>query len=126
MIDASTGNTIEAGFQTIANNLNLPRDSTPDASVNAVKSWLATHPGWLLIFDHAEDEALKGERYFPGGTGGMVLITGRDIKLQRYAVPLEARYAKAYLGPLGDDESKRLLLQLCRTMSEEERQLEEH
>ncbi len=48
----------------------------PQAEVAAVRRWLETNGGWLLVFDNAEDPAGL-EPYLPRGRTGPVLITSR-------------------------------------------------
>ena len=48
----------------------------PQAEVAAVRRWLETNGGWLLVFDNAEDPPGL-EPYLPRGRTGPVLITSR-------------------------------------------------
>jgi tetratricopeptide (TPR) repeat protein len=66
------------GFVRLAELLNLPVSQEKDENlvIAAVKQWLATHKGWLLILDNADDIAMLRE-FVPGGHEGYVLLTTR-------------------------------------------------
>jgi Cdc6-like AAA superfamily ATPase len=71
--------TMAADYASLAVDLNLPeKDSTDQTKiVKAVKRWLEHNPGWLLIFDNAQD--LREVRdYIPQGGAGHVIITSRN------------------------------------------------
>ena len=44
--------------------------------MEAVKRWLSSHEGWLLILDNADDLAMARE-FIPPGKNGHVLLTTR-------------------------------------------------
>jgi hypothetical protein len=48
-----------------------------EAKVNALREWLRTEPGWLLILDNADsDDAVREiERFIPAAHNGYVLVT---------------------------------------------------
>ncbi|MEH2293361.1 hypothetical protein [Nostoc sp.] len=52
-----------SGFVKLAELLNLPVNQEKDKSlvIAAVKQWLATHNGWLLILDNADEIAMVPE-----------------------------------------------------------------
>jgi hypothetical protein len=58
--------------------LNLPEAGIQDqtVAVNAVKRWLSSRRGWLLILDNADDLAMASE-FIPPGKNGHVLLTTR-------------------------------------------------
>ncbi|MFN6496864.1 MAG: tetratricopeptide repeat protein [Nostoc sp. DedQUE01] len=67
-----------SGFVRLAELFNLPVSQEQDENlvIAAVKQWLATHNGWLLIVDNADDIAMLRE-FLPGGHQGYVLLTTR-------------------------------------------------
>ena len=62
--------------------MHLPHpENDLDQAVLALKQWLATHPGWLLIFDNADDpDVLKP--FLPDAEHGHILITSRAQDFQ--------------------------------------------
>jgi tetratricopeptide (TPR) repeat protein len=64
-------------FATIASLLNLPEKNAQDQTVivEAVKHWLETHSGWLLILDNADDLEMASKFIPPGGKGHLLLTT---------------------------------------------------
>ncbi|MHC5674660.1 DUF7779 domain-containing protein [Nostoc sp.] len=66
------------GFVRLAELLNLPVSQEKDENlvIAAVKQWLATHKGWLLILDNADDIPMLRE-FLPGAHEGYVLLTTR-------------------------------------------------
>ncbi len=77
-IAANTTATLTAGFVEMARLLDLPQAQEADQSlaVEAVKGWLETHDGWLLIVDNADrPELLKPFR--PRNLAGRLLLTSR-------------------------------------------------
>ena len=79
--------TLAGDYAALAANLGV-EDSPGDqqATVAAVRSWLAHHPGWLLIFDNA-GSAADCRDYLPG-SAGHVLATSRDPNWRGVAEPL--------------------------------------
>ncbi|KAJ7272241.1 P-loop containing nucleoside triphosphate hydrolase protein [Mycena rebaudengoi] len=79
-LDASTIDTIKAGFKNIALTQSIGSDDE-DAS-----HWLASsHEEWLLIFDNADDPSIKLFNYFPQSSSGNILITSRNPQLYVHA-----------------------------------------
>src|SRR5262249_34588697 len=76
--------------------LNLPEKDAQDQgkAVNAVKRWLESHDGWLLILDNADDLAMARE-FIPSGETGHVLLTTRA----QYLGDIAARNAVKKLEP---------------------------
>jgi len=77
-IAANTTATLTAGFVEMARLLKLPQAHEADQrlAVEAVKRWLETHHGWLLIADNADKpELLKPFR--PRTLSGRLLLTSR-------------------------------------------------
>ncbi|MDQ6660021.1 MAG: tetratricopeptide repeat protein [Chloroflexota bacterium] len=75
---AASRDTLVADFVTLAELLNLPEKDEQDQSriVAGVKHWLATHEGWLLILDNADDLRLAQE-FLPTRHKGYILFTTR-------------------------------------------------
>ena len=75
---AATRDTLIADFVKLAELLDLPEKDEQDQQriVAAVKSWLATHEGWLLILDNADDLPLA-QQFLPTSHKGYVLFTTR-------------------------------------------------
>ncbi|MDF5720227.1 MAG: FxSxx-COOH system tetratricopeptide repeat protein [Rhizonema sp. PD37] len=67
-----------SGFVQLAESLNLPISQEKDENlvISAVKQWLATHSGWLLILDNA-DEILMLREFLPEAHQGHILLTTR-------------------------------------------------
>jgi TIR domain len=71
--------TLSADYAALAIDLDLPEKSLKDQSEigKAVRRWLEHNPGWLLIFDNAQNPT-DLQNYFPRGGGGHVIITSRN------------------------------------------------
>ena len=67
-----------SSFASIAAVLSLPGSTAQDqqVAVDAVKRWLATHSGWLLILDNADELPMVRE-FIPPDAQGHVLLTTR-------------------------------------------------
>ncbi|MBR8840667.1 MAG: tetratricopeptide repeat protein [Stigonema ocellatum SAG 48.90 = DSM 106950] len=76
---------LESGFVEIAGLLNLPvrQEKNQSLVIAAVKKWLATHNGWLLIVDNADEITMLRE-FLPGAHQGYVLLTTRAQATERY------------------------------------------
>ena len=63
-VKADSSENLESDFGSLASVLNLPIKDEKDQNliISAVKNWLQTHTGWLLILDNVED--LKKVRNF--------------------------------------------------------------
>ena len=71
--------TLAADYAQLAIQLNLPEHEATEQTIQiqAVRSWLEQHTGWLLIFDNAEERhAIRP--YLPQIGNGHVLITSRN------------------------------------------------
>lgn len=80
---------IAEDFGALARALDLPEKGEQDQRVviQAVRRWLESNDGWLLVFDNAPNiEGLK--EYRPGGGRGHVIITSRDPDWAGVAKPL--------------------------------------
>ncbi|GHO65543.1 hypothetical protein KSC_044350 [Ktedonobacter sp. SOSP1-52] len=78
-INAASPSTLTADFLSIAHHLQLPQRVEQEEAqvVAAVRHWLATHDGWLLIVDNADDLPLVWP-LLPTGSTGHVLLTTRN------------------------------------------------
>ncbi len=74
------------GFVAIANLLELPEKDAQEQSVvvDAVRDWLVTHSGWLLILDNADDLTLTFQ-FMPTHPQGNLLLTTRAQALGKLA-----------------------------------------
>jgi tetratricopeptide (TPR) repeat protein len=71
--------TMAADYASLAVDLNLPEKESTDQTeiARTVKRWLEHNPGWLLIFDNAQDPR-EIRNYLPLGGAGHVIITSRN------------------------------------------------
>lgn len=69
---------LSSGFGEIARLLNLPEKDAqnPEDIVRAVNRWLENNPGWLLIFDNADEPEMLKE-FRPRNANGHFLLTSR-------------------------------------------------
>ncbi|MGB3754109.1 MAG: tetratricopeptide repeat protein, partial [Parerythrobacter sp.] len=77
-VRAKTDQEVYASFIEIAQLLNLQEHNAPvpHDAVQAVKHWMETNPGWLLIFDNAERPELI-KPFLPNLAQGHILLTSR-------------------------------------------------
>lgn len=70
---------LASDFASLARYLGLPEKDLMDQreTIAAVRSWLEREPGWLLVFDNAEEPA-DLRPYIPRSGSGHVLITSRN------------------------------------------------
>src|SRR5436305_2411075 len=75
---AETREDLVAEVVAIAELLNLPEKSAHEQQIttNAVKQWLETHSGWLLILDNADHLTIVRD-FLPTGNRGHILLTTR-------------------------------------------------
>jgi transcriptional regulator with XRE-family HTH domain/tetratricopeptide (TPR) repeat protein len=87
---AANRETLIADIVTLAQLLDLPEKDEQDQQqiVAAVKHWLATHEGWLLIMDNADDLPLTQE-FLPSSHQGYVLFTTRAQSSGMIAASIE-------------------------------------
>jgi tetratricopeptide (TPR) repeat protein len=92
---------LTSSFITIATLLNLAEQKAQDQTitVDAVKTWLQTHSGWLLILDNADDLNLL-PAFLPPALGGHLLLTTRAFAVGRLASRLEVDTLSAEQGAL--------------------------
>src|SRR5437764_8444399 len=77
-VQANTSEALLTNFVALARVLSLPEQDTREQqiTVHAVKHWLESHSGWLLIFDNADDLGMMRD-YLPEGNKGHILLTTR-------------------------------------------------
>jgi tetratricopeptide (TPR) repeat protein len=75
---ADSREALVSSYATIASLLKLPESDAKDQTLalEAVKRWLGSNQGWLLILDNADDLGLARE-FIPQGKNGHVLLTTR-------------------------------------------------
>jgi tetratricopeptide (TPR) repeat protein len=100
---ADTQEALISGFVVFAILLQLPEQEERDQLkvMQAVKRWLTSHAGWLLLLDNADDLTLVRDFLPPAGRGH-TLLTTRAASMGRLAHPIEVDAL--------DDESGALLL----------------
>lgn len=97
-VNCSFREELVAGFVSIAGILNLPEQNiqnlpekniqNPSVAINAVKRWLETHTGWLLILDNADDLAMVHD-FLSLGNKGHILLTTRSQTMGGLAHKIE-------------------------------------
>src|SRR5690348_456088 len=87
---ASTRDSFMTDVVRLAAYLNLPerREQDQDLVIRAVKRWLTTHTGWLLILDNVDDVVMIVD-ILPGQGAGNVLLTTRLQSLGSLAHSIE-------------------------------------
>src|SRR6266581_650642 len=98
---AETTEALTSSYVMIATLLNLPeqKEQEQEITVQAVKTWLQTHSGWLLILDNADDLALV-PAFLPPALGGHLLLTTRAQAMGRLASRIEVEAFPAEEGAL--------------------------
>jgi NB-ARC domain len=105
-VQADTDGQICSGFINIARNLNLQQKDEADQNiiVNAAKSWLESHPDWLLIFDNADAPKIVQD-YLPQRSNGHILVTSRAQDFSSLGID-----EPVFLNKLKHEEAVRFLL----------------
>ena len=93
---AASRETLAADFVTLAELLDLPEKGEKDQLrvIAAVKRWLASQEGWLLILDNADD-LRQTQEFLPPSHQGYVIFTTRA----QAAGPIAASVAVEQLSP---------------------------
>lgn len=80
--------TLAGDYALLAEKLGLPEAAADQrAAIQAVKHWLSTNRGWLLVFDNAEGpEEIRP--YLPTGSAGHIIIPSRRPDWRSVAAPL--------------------------------------
>lgn len=86
-VSADTKATLETDYAAIAEQLALPNvhQLKPSEKIVAVRAWLNTNDGWLLVFDNADEPDLLLD-WMPGASRGKVLITSRASTLDQLGI----------------------------------------
>ena len=87
---AESTETMITSYVALATLLRLPEreEKEQEVTVQAVKIWLQTHRGWLLILDNADELSLLSA-FLPPSLGGHLLLTTRAAATGRLAYRLE-------------------------------------
>jgi tetratricopeptide (TPR) repeat protein len=95
---------LNSDLAALATSLNLPEKDEQDQPrvIAAVQKWLATHTGWLLVLDNADDPAVVKE-CLPSPLKGHIILTTRAQILGRLAQRIE-------IEKMGLEEGTRFLL----------------
>ena len=98
---ADTRESLVSGYIAIAKLLTLPEREEQDQNitVQAVKAWLQSHQGWLLILDNADDLAVVSE-FLPSAFSGHILLTTRAQTMGRLARRIEVETMPPDIGAL--------------------------
>src|SRR5205814_2320241 len=76
-LNAESSLALKTGGGELARRLLLPHpEGDLDQAVQAVRRWLETHSGWLLVLDNADDPAMVGP-FLPDTEHGHILLTSR-------------------------------------------------
>jgi tetratricopeptide (TPR) repeat protein len=81
---------LTSSYVTLATLLKLPEHDAQEqeVTIQAIKTWLQTHSGWLLILDNADDLSLV-PAFLPPAMGGHLLLTTRAFSVGHLASRLE-------------------------------------
>ncbi len=87
---AESTDALVSSYIAITTLLHLPEREAKeqDIAVQAVKTWLQAHRGWLMILDNADELALLPD-FLPPALGGHLLLTTRAAATGRLAHRLE-------------------------------------
>lgn len=98
---AESTEALVSSYITVASHLRLPEREAKeqDIAVRAVKTWLQTHHGWLLILDNADELALL-PNFLPPSLGGHLLLTTRAAATGRLAHRMEIEILRPEHGAL--------------------------
>jgi len=80
-VNAASRELLTANFAQLAALLGLPEKDQPNQrlALNAVKGWLHTSTGWLLILDNLPDLPMVRDLLPPGGRGHTLLVTRQPV-----------------------------------------------
>lgn len=100
-VSAASRESLVADFLLLAELLCLPEKKEQDQqrSVDAVKRWLATNDGWLLIMDNADDLPLA-QGFLPSSHKGYILFTTRSQATGMIATGIEVKKLNLHEGTL--------------------------
>ena len=81
-LNAESPLALKTGCGELARRMQLPHpEDDLDQAVLALKHWLETHTGWLLVLDNADDPAML-RPFLPDAEHGHILITSRAQDFQ--------------------------------------------
>ncbi len=105
-VKVSSREALFADFKSLAQllQLSVTNEEDQDILIAAVKYWLASHTGWLLILDNADDLLVISD-ILPASSTGHILITTRMQAVGGFADSIEVEKM---------DEHEGILLLLCR------------
>lgn len=111
---AETTETLDSSYVEIARLLQLPEKDEPtqELIVQAVKNWLSTQSGWLLILDNADDLSII-PAFLPKNFIGHLLLTTREQALGTLAQSLE-------VDTLAEEQGALLLLRRAKVIASNE------
>lgn len=100
-VRAESTEALISSYVAIATLLRLPECEAREQNitVQAVKTWLQTHRGWLLILDNA-DELMLLPDFLPPASGGHLLLTTRTAATGQLAHRLEIEVLSSEQGAL--------------------------
>jgi tetratricopeptide (TPR) repeat protein len=98
---ADTHEALTSSYLIIARLLDLPEKEAPESAhvIAAVKEWLRSRTGWLLILNNADELGLAYD-FLPPQVGGHVLLTTRAQAMGRLARRVEVEVLPTELGAL--------------------------
>jgi len=107
-VKADSSENLTSDFCSLAGLLNLPVKDEKDQNliISAVKNWLHTHTGWLLILDNVENLEMVRD-YLPLGSKGHMLMTTN-------APVTEIEFQEVELKDMKPEESELFLLRRAR------------
>jgi hypothetical protein len=113
LVNADSQESLALGYATIAGLLKLPESITQEQplAVGAVKRWLSSHDGWLLILDNADDLGIARE-FIPPGKNGHVVLTTRAQAMGTIARRVEIQ-------EMGTQEGALFLLRRAKYIAED-------
>jgi len=111
-VNASDRSELVSGFIKLAELLKLlvNQENGENVIIDAVKDWLETHSGWLLIMDNADETAIL-DPFLPVDPQGHLLLTTRD--------PAPGIYQSLKLEKLSSEEGALLLLRRAGLISKQ-------
>ena len=78
---------IRAAYAEMARKLGLVEAAADqEAAIEAMKAWLSREPGWLLVFDNADDPGLLPDYLPTRRTDGKVLLTSRASSFSKVGI----------------------------------------
>src|SRR5258707_3933850 len=100
-VRADTREALVSGYVSLASLLNLKGKDDRDQTIIklAVKNWLETYKGWLLILDNADDLDIINE-FLPSKPGGHIFLTTRVHAVSKLAQRIEVEPMSKDMGAL--------------------------